>query len=33
MHGLAGLQAAGFYLNRNFRSSFAYIFTALHGLT
>jgi len=27
-----GLQAAGFYLNRNFRSSFAYIFTALHGL-
>ncbi|NDD64693.1 MAG: hypothetical protein EBZ36_12095 [Acidobacteria bacterium] len=27
-----GLQSAGFYLNRNFRSSFAYIFTALHGL-
>ncbi len=26
------LQAAGFYVNRNFRSGYAYIFTALHGV-
>lgn len=26
------LQDAGFYVNRNFRSGYAYIFTALHGL-
>lgn len=25
------LQAAGFYVNRNFRSGYAYIFTALHA--
>lgn len=26
------LQAAGFYINRNFRSGYAYIFTGLHGV-
>jgi len=26
------LQQSGFYVNRNFRSGYAYIFTALHGL-
>lgn len=26
------LIAAGFYINRNFRSGYAYIFTALHGI-
>ncbi len=30
--GWASLRDAGFYINRNLRSGFAYIFTGLHGL-
>lgn len=32
LFGWSSLQAAGFYINHNLRSGYAYIFTGLHGL-